>query len=98
MTLSDIIEDLHAIELRLLDFEKKYGLHSAEFYQLYQQGLLDDSDLEATVDFTRWAGLYEIQRIREDMFRKMSSEFIETLRAQSPQTSIHLVPNPALAA
>lgn len=96
MTLSDIIEDLHAVELRLLDYEKKYGLHSEDFYVLSSQGLLDNGELEETVDFTRWAGLYEIKREREQMFRESSHAFVQTLRARYPENRIRLTPNPAL--
>lgn len=98
MKLSDIIEDLHALDIRLLTYEKKYGLHSSDFYMLYQQGALDDGELEETVDFTRWAGLYEIQQERELTFRQMSGDFVRTLRAKSPESPIRLMPNPALSA
>lgn len=96
MTLSDIIEDLHAVELRLLDFEKKYGLHSEDFYALYNQGLLDDGELEETIDFTRWAGLYAIKQEREEMFRQFSRAFVQALRARYPENRIRLTPNPEL--
>ncbi|MDH7487428.1 MAG: hypothetical protein QHJ81_14290 [Anaerolineae bacterium] len=96
MTLSDIIEDLHAVELRLLDYEKRYGLHSEDFYALYSQGLLDDGELEETIDFTRWAGLYEIKQEREEMFRELSRAFVRDLRAKYPENRIRLTPNPDL--
>lgn len=96
MQLSDLIEDLHAIDLRLLDFEKKYGLHSADFFDLYRQGLLDEGELEETIDFTRWAGLYEIQIDREATFRRLSHDFVEALKSQSSRRNIHLTPNPLL--
>lgn len=98
MTLSDIIEDLHALELRLLDYEKKYGLHSADFYDLYSQGFLDDGELEETIDYVRWAGLYEIKQERKTTFRQMSHDFVAVLRAQNPTNKIRLEPNPELVA
>ena len=55
MTLTDILQDLHALEARLREYEAKYGVASAEFYELYQQGLLDNDGLERTIEFTRWA-------------------------------------------
>jgi hypothetical protein len=98
MTLSDIIEDLHALELRLLDYEKKYGLYSADFYDLYAHGFLDSGELEETIDYVRWAGLYEIRQDRKATFRQMSHDFVTTLRAQNPESSIRLKPNPELVA
>ena len=98
MTLSDIIEDLHALELRLLDYEKKYGIYSADFHDLYSQGFLDDGELEETIDYVRWAGLYEIKQERKATFRQISHNFVATLRTQSPENRIRLAPNPELVA
>ncbi len=36
-------------------FEQKYKLLSIDFYQQYQQGILDDQE-----DFMLWAGSYEL--------------------------------------
>lgn len=36
-------------------FEQKYKLSSVNFYQQYQQGILDDQE-----DFMLWAGSYEL--------------------------------------
>jgi hypothetical protein len=43
-------------------FEKKYGLASADFYELFSQGVLDDGEFEQTRDFCEWAGFYEIKQ------------------------------------
>ena len=98
MTLSDIIEDLHALELRLLDYEKKYGLYSADFYELYSQGLLDDGELEETIEYVRWAGLHEIKQERKATFRQISHDFVAALLIQNPENRIRLAPNPELVA
>ncbi len=96
MTLADIIQDLHALEARLREYEAKYGIASADFYELYQQGLLDDEGLEQTLEFTRWASAYEMKLEREEAFRKISQRFISSLRAKAPSGALRLTPNPEL--
>ncbi len=68
MTLDGIIDDLHAIEPLLLQFEKKYKLLSTYFYKLYQTGKLECED-----DFQEWAALYEAKQHRERLFQKKKS-------------------------
>ena len=97
MTLTSIIQDLHALEARLRAYEAKYGIASADFYEIYQQGLLDNDGLEQTIEFTRWASAYEIQMEREDAFRQMSQRFIASLRTQASSGNLYLTPNPALS-
>jgi hypothetical protein len=96
MKLMDIILDLHALEARLREYETKYGIASADFYELYQQGLLDDDGLEQTIEFTRWASAYAMKWEREAAFRTMSQHFIAALRLQAPSGALHLTSNPAL--
>jgi hypothetical protein len=96
MTLADIIQDLHALEARLREYEAKYGVASADLYELYQQGLLDNHGLEQTREFTRWASAYEMKLEREAAFRKVSQRFISSLRAKAPSGTFHLTPNPEL--
>ncbi len=94
MNLTDVLQDLHALEARLREYEAKYGVASADFYRLYQQGLLDNDGLEQTMEFTRWASAYEIKLEREQTFRQMSRRFISALRAQAPSGALRLTPNP----
>lgn len=96
MTLVDIIQDLHVLETRLRGYEAKYGVASADFYELYRQGLLDDEGLEQTVEFTCWASAYEMRLEREEAFRRLGQRFISSLRAQAPSGALHLTPNPEL--
>jgi hypothetical protein len=96
MNLTDVLQDLHALETRLREYEAKYGVASADFYKLYQQGLLDNDGLEQTIEFTRWASAYEMQLEREQTFRQMSRRFISSLRAQAPSDTLRLTPNPEL--
>ena len=97
MTLTAIIQDLHALEARLRAHEAKFGIASADFYEIYQQGLLDNDGLEQTIEFTRWASAYAMQMEREDAFRQMSQRFIASLRTQASSGNLHLMPNPALS-
>jgi hypothetical protein len=64
--LSQLIDSIYQINAHLQEFEKKYGLASADFYDLFSQGTLDDGEFERTQDFCEWAGFYEIKRQRED--------------------------------
>lgn len=97
MTLEEIIQDLHALEERVRAYERKYGITSRDFYELYQQGLLDDDGFEQTMEFTRWASAYEMKLEREDAFERMSHAFIRTLRKEAADRSLRLTPNPQLA-
>lgn len=92
----DIILDLHTLEARLREYEAKYGVASADFYELYQQGLLDDDGLEQTIEFTRWASAYAMKLEREAAFHTMSQRFIASLRTQASSATLHLTSNPAL--
>jgi len=65
MKLQDIIQDLHALEERVRAYERKYGITSCDFYELYQAGLLDDDGFEKTQELTRWASAYEMKLERE---------------------------------
>lgn len=97
MTLTEIIQDLHALEARLRAYERKYGITSADFYHLYQQGLLDDEGFEQSTEFTRWASAYEIKEKREAVFEAASHRFVEEMRHAAHTDALHLTPNPALA-
>ena len=65
MTLPEINQDLHALEIRLHRYEQTYGVASMNFYLLYQQGLLDDEGFEQSTEFARWASAYEIWQRRK---------------------------------
>ena len=36
MELENIVQDFHALEERVRAYERKYGITSADFYELYQ--------------------------------------------------------------
>ena len=60
LTLSQVIQDLHAIEDRLQEFEEKYQLLSDTFYKLYLAEKVEDD-----LDFIEWIGLYKMKLERE---------------------------------
>lgn len=85
MEVQDIIQDLHALEERVRAFERKYGITSRDFYEMYEAGLLDDEGFEKSREFTRWASAYEMKLEREAVFERLSKEYITRLRGQSDQ-------------
>ena len=94
MKLQDIVQDLHALEERVRAYERKYGITSSDFYELYQVGLLDDEGFEKTQEFTRWASAYEMKLERKAAFEQLSRELVAMLRRQMPNRPIQLVPQP----
>jgi hypothetical protein len=73
MTLEEIIQDLDALEVRIRAYERKYGITSADFYILYEQGLLDDEGFEQSTEFTRWASAYMLKMKRAVAFETASA-------------------------
>ncbi|MBN1888508.1 MAG: hypothetical protein JW850_10975 [Thermoflexales bacterium] len=65
MTLTEIIQDIHAMDEELVHYEARYGLRSQYFYELYKDGKLPDLDPLETRDYTDWAACYEIKLNRE---------------------------------
>jgi len=60
LTLSQIIEDLHAIHAELQRFEKTYQILSDTLYKLYLSGRV-----EHTPEFAEWVGLFQLKSERE---------------------------------
>lgn len=61
LEISETRLDLEATEKDLAEFEKQYGMPSAEFYQKYQSGQTDDR-----MDYVEWASLAQMEaRLRE---------------------------------
>lgn len=48
---------LQRYDRELREFERRYGLGSAEFYRRFEAGTMGDA-----VDLFEWAGLYELQQ------------------------------------
>ncbi len=90
ITLSDILDDLRAADQALRKFEQRYWLSSADFYELYSQGLLDDG--QHREDFSEWAGYYKLKLKREAALEQLSQRRLEHLRSQTAGKTINLLP------
>ncbi len=89
LSLSDILDDLHAAERGLHKFERRYWISSEHFYELYSQGSLDDG--ENGEDFSEWAGHYKLWQKRQAALKQISSDRMEKLQKKG-QKLIQLVP------
>ncbi|MCB0196895.1 MAG: hypothetical protein KDJ65_33400 [Anaerolineae bacterium] len=82
MTLQEIIADIHALNEDLEVYERKYGVLSETFYELYQSG--EEPENEAWVlDWADWAGVYKILLRRQEQYRRT----IASLRQQTQSLS-----------
>ena len=94
-TITEILDDLRAADETTRRFERRYWLSSADFYELYQQGLLDDG--EHMEDFALWAGFYQIKLYREIALQTLSHKRLRQLRSSSQGQIISIAPSePAL--
>jgi len=69
LTLQEILDDLHAAERELQEYEKKYSLRSEFFYDCYQAGLVEDDGSNS--DIHAWAGIFEIKGDLERRYKKL---------------------------
>jgi hypothetical protein len=76
MTLSEILQSLHALEGQLRRFEEQYRLRSDDFYRLVQEGRVEQS-----ADFLEWVGLYEIKCKREQQYRHLTETLLSPVRS-----------------
>jgi len=90
ITITEIIDDLRAADEITRRFERKYWLSSADFYDLYQSGLLDDG--ENLEDYTLWAGFFQIKQDRESALATLSHQRLTQLRVAMQETKIHIRP------
>jgi hypothetical protein len=78
MTLQEIMADIHALNEDLEAYERKYGVLSETFYELYTSGEEPEDDAWV-LDWADWAGAYKTLLRRRDQYRRA----IQTLREQS---------------
>lgn len=90
ITITEILDDLRAADETTRRFERRYWLSSSDFYELYQQGLLDDG--EHTEEFAVWAAYHEIKLDRETTLQQLSNERKKRLRRQSKGSAIQIDP------
>ena len=87
MTLREILTDIHALEEDMLAFERKYGVRSETSYAAYVSGEEPEDDAWV-LDWSEWAGTYEILQERRDRYQKM----VETLLQERVIPSLsHLI-------
>jgi hypothetical protein len=89
LTLHDILADLRTAEEGLHRFERRYWISSDDFYALYSQGLLDDS--ENHEDIAEWAGHYRLRQKRQAALDQISKQRLATL-SQVANQPIRLIP------
>lgn len=78
LTVSEIIDDLRVADEALRRFERLYWLSSEQFFELYNQGVLDDG--EHLSDFSQWAGYCKLRQRRLEAFNRLSQEQIARWR------------------
>ena len=90
ITISEILDDIRQSEEILLKFERRYWITSAQFFDLYNKGILDTG--EHAEDFSEWAGFYKLKLRREASFSKLSKKRLREMSALGRGVSIHLKP------
>jgi hypothetical protein len=90
VTITEILDDLRAADETTRRFERRYWLSSADFYELYRQGLLDDG--EHAEDFALWVGFYQIKLDRESALQTLSRKRLHQLQAAAKGRSIAIDP------
>ena len=78
LTLQEIITDIHALYKDLETCERKYGVLSETFYELYTGGEEPEDDAWV-LDWADWAGAYKILLRRQEQYRRA----VQALRGQS---------------
>jgi len=92
MSMQQIVDDMYALNRHLQSFEKRYGLTSSDFYELYSNGDLDEGEFEQSRDFVEWAGFHKMKSQLEAEFARLSHERLAALRSGeqvllTPQTA-----------
>jgi hypothetical protein len=92
MTLEEILQDIHGLDIRLRELEQQYGLLSEDFYTLYRLG-----ELEQSRDLIRWVGYYELRQERQRTYTAALRERLLVLRQASAGAPIPLRPHLAVS-
>ncbi|HKZ84539.1 MAG TPA: hypothetical protein VJ793_12860 [Anaerolineae bacterium] len=82
MELVTLVQDIHRLNHELERFERKYGVMSPTFYELYSAGEEPEEDAWV-LDFEKWAGLYEVWRDRQQAY----NEALQRIRREQPSLS-----------
>ncbi|MBU0512924.1 MAG: hypothetical protein KKD28_10750 [Chloroflexi bacterium] len=90
ITITEILDDLRAADEITRRFERRFWLSSADFYDLFMQGLLDDG--EHIEEFTEWSAYYQVKLDRETLLQKLSKERVHQLRKKQSATFVAIDP------
>ncbi len=82
MELVTLVQDIHRLSHEMERFERKYGVMSRTFYELYSTGEEPENDAWV-LDFEKWAGLYEVWRDRQEAY----NEALKRIRRERPSLS-----------
>lgn len=97
MTLDDVLRDIHAMREDILVFERKYGIPTEIFYVAYQEGE-EPADSTWVLDWSQWAGSYEILQERLTWYRRSVEQLpIRTTNTCRRTSSITACPRRASA-
>ncbi len=87
MTLDDIIQDMHGLQIELDQFEKRYGLLSSDFFDLHQTGTV-----EQACDCIKWVACYTTTLQRKDDYRIARDTYLAELQGQYDVGMLKLKP------
>ena len=79
MMLTDILQDIHALEDERRDYERKYGVLSETFYESYMAGEEPPDDAWVS-DWTAWASAYKVWLRRREQYQVA----VHALRVKAP--------------
>lgn len=68
MFLQDVMDDIHALHEDLKVYERKYGILSDTFYELYASGVEPESG-DWVLDWSDWAGAYKLLLRRKEQYQ-----------------------------
>lgn len=74
ITLSDILQDIYALEDEMRDYERKYGVLSETFYTSYMAGEEPPDDAWVR-DWTAWASAYKVWLRRREQYQRAVDAF-----------------------
>ena len=86
MDIYELVLEMKLLERRLMLYEEKYGVLSADFYDALMAGKFAQYDAfdETRADFSRWKGIYETWLRRKEEYTKQMShhDVADALRVQ----------------
>jgi len=84
MELHALVIEMKLLERRVMLYEEKYGVLSADFYEALNSGKLERYDEfdETRTDFGRWKGIYETWMRRKQAYSDLlkQRELADSLR------------------